>query len=116
MGTSMKTQSCFRVATILFIAMLALLTSRNAEAYILTGGVPPKRSPAPGESFTAISSGLFTYSKTDLSLGGSMPINITRVYRSHDKDANNNWVNRDFGLGTRLNYDIFLYSNAEVTN
>lgn len=88
---------------------LALLSS-----YILTGGVPPQTGPALGEAFTAVSSGLFTYSKTDLTLAGPMPINVTRVYRSADLDSSNNFLERDFGLGTRLNYNIFLYSDAEV--
>lgn len=67
----------------------------------------PGRTPSIGEQFTYLSGGLFVYSKTDLSLPGPMPINVTRVYRSSDK-AGGNFNNRAFGLGTRLNYDMFL--------
>ncbi|MGC1398536.1 DUF6531 domain-containing protein, partial [Candidatus Binatus sp.] len=69
--------------------------------------VPGMPGPAIGEQFTELSSGIFTYSKTDLSLPGPMPINVTRVYRSTDQTSG--WNNRAFGLGTRLNYDIFIY-------
>jgi YD repeat-containing protein len=67
----------------------------------------PNRTPAIGEEFTYLSSGMFEYSKTDLSLPGPMPINVTRVYRSSDKTSGN-FNNRAFGLGTRLSYDMFL--------
>jgi RHS repeat-associated protein len=95
--------------------LCALLSSGGgAEAYVLTGGTPPQTYAAPGEQFTALAAGLFTYSKTDLTVAGPMPISVTRVYRSEDKDASGNFVARDFGLGTRLNYNLFLYSNSEV--
>ena len=71
--------------------------------------------PAPGEQFTDLSSGIFTYSKTDMSLPGAMPINVTRVYRSSD-EVGSSWNARDFGLGTSLNYDIFLYSYSQAQN
>ncbi|HVA79815.1 MAG TPA: DUF6531 domain-containing protein [Candidatus Binataceae bacterium] len=74
-----------------------------------------RTGPPPGEQFTALAAGLFIYSKTDLSLPGPMPINITRVYRSSDVTGGT-WNNRDFGTGTRLNYDIFLHSNSEISN
>jgi YD repeat-containing protein len=71
--------------------------------------------PAPGEQFTELSSGIFTYSKTDMTLPGPMPINVTRVYRSGDK-VGSNWNARAFGLGTSLGYDMFLYSFSEAAN
>jgi hypothetical protein len=37
---------------------------------IATGAMPPKIPPAFGEAKSALSSGLFTYSKTDLSISG----------------------------------------------
>ncbi len=43
-----------------------------------------------------------------------MPINVTRVYRSSDKH-NTIWNSRAFGLGTSLNYDIFLYSSSQAS-
>jgi YD repeat-containing protein len=73
--------------------------------------------PAPGEKFTDLSSGKFTYSKTDLALPGSMPIQIARVYQSRDYNSSG-FLAHSFGLGTRLNYDVFLYpgpnNSAEV--
>src|ERR1700691_3503149 len=73
--------------------------------------VPGMQGPAIREQFTELSSGIFTYSKTDLSLPGPMPINVARVYRSTDQTSG--WNNRAFGLGTRLNYDIFIYTTSE---
>jgi hypothetical protein len=70
--------------------------------------------PAPGEQFTELSSGVFTYSKTDMSSPGPMPINVTRVYRSSDK-VGTNWNARAFGLGTSLSYDMFLYSMSQAS-
>ena len=67
--------------------------------------------PAIGEEFTELSSGVFSYSKTDLSLPGPMPINVTRVYTSNDITSSA-WNNRAFGVGTRLNYDMFLYMDG----
>jgi len=45
-----------------------------------------------------------------------MPIEVTRVYRSEDEAADETWIQRDFGYGTRLSYDIFLYSNSEISS
>lgn len=74
--------------------------------------------PAPGEQYTSLSSGIFTYSVTDLSLPCPMPITVTRVYRSNDYSGgpspSTNWHLRDFGYGTKLNYDIYLHSNSEA--
>jgi YD repeat-containing protein len=72
--------------------------------------------PAAGGAYSAMSSGLFTYSKTDLAVGGVLPIWITRTYRSQDRNAAGTWNQRAFGLGTTLNYDLFLYSNSEVAS
>ena len=72
--------------------------------------LPATPGPAIGEEFTELSAGIFTYSKTDLSLPGPMPINVTRVYRSTDQTSTA-WNNRAFGVGTRLNYDIFIYQS-----
>jgi hypothetical protein len=93
------------VAVFLGVALSATTTVR-AQISQLTA--VPNRTPAIGEEYTYLSSGLFEYSKTDLSLPGPMPINITRVYRSSDKTSGTN-NNRAFGLGTRLNYDVFLH-------
>jgi hypothetical protein len=67
----------------------------------------PNRIPAFGEEYTYLSAGIFVYSKTDLSLPGPMPINITRVYRSEDLTSGT-YNNRAFGQGTRLSYNLFI--------
>lgn len=98
----------------------ALLSFGSARACTVgvdckaSGGKPPQIAPPFGEAHGALSSGLFMYSKTDLSMAGVLPIEITRVYRSEDRDANLNFIKRDFGVGTSLNYGLYLYSEAEV--
>ncbi len=111
-GTPIRTAA---LQIVLFIGLL--LACGSAQAQLLGGQIATMPGPAPGEEFTELSSGIFTYSKTDLSLPGPMPINITRVYRSSDVNGAT-WITagRDFGIGTRLNYDIFLYSFSEVEN
>src|SRR5271166_133814 len=107
-----------------FIGILLLVTFGGATKAHPQGAPPPPNptqnsltavtsmhGPAIGEEFTELSAGVFTYSKTDLSLPGPMPINVTRVYRSEDQTSGS-WNNRAFGIGTRLNYDIFLYTSG----
>jgi RHS repeat-associated protein len=50
------------------------------------------------------SSGLFTYTKTDLVEPGPAPIAITRSYRQQDSNS------YSFGVGTTLPYDLRLWS------
>jgi YD repeat-containing protein len=102
-------------ATLTTVAFL-LAFSPSGEAYIVTGGVPPQFGPAPGEGNTQYSSGVFEYSKVDLTIPAPMPIKIVRTYRSEDKNPQGQFNNRGFGLGTTINYDIYLYSSAEVNN
>jgi YD repeat-containing protein len=45
-----------------------------------------------------------------------MPIAITRTYRSEARDTGGHFISSDFGLGTTLNYGIFLYSYSEVAS
>jgi YD repeat-containing protein len=102
----------------LLMAAILLCGSGDSWAQLEGGPIADMLGPAPGEQFTSLSSGIFTYSKTDMSLPGPMPINVTRVYRSQDRTASNpsgsTWNARDFGLGTRLSYDIFLHSYSEA--
>ncbi|HUY38087.1 MAG TPA: DUF6531 domain-containing protein, partial [Candidatus Binataceae bacterium] len=109
----MKHYSLTRAATALAVMLLVLSALSGAADAQLIGGTVSRSGPAPGEEFTALAVGFFVYSKTDLSLPGPMPIDITRVYRSSDVTSGT-WNNRDFGTGTSLNYDIFLYSNSEA--
>jgi Domain of unknown function (DUF6531) len=115
----MKAPSSLRIAVLVVLAGSFFPTGGGIAWAHLNGGVIADRSgPAPGERFTALSSGIFTYSKTDMTLPGPMPINITRVYRSADKTKGSTFPYnpRDFGYGTRLSYDIFLHSFSEASN
>lgn len=87
-----------------------------ARAYVIIGGTPPTTAPPPGEPLTNLSQGLFEYSATDLSLAGPFPIAVTRTYRTRDLGPNSAWLAGAFGVGTNLNYDMFLYSNSEKSN
>jgi len=74
-------------------------------------------APAPGEPFGLLSQGMFGYTKTDLTVAAPIPIVIARVYRDGDlSNSGTTWNVRDFGIGTSLNYDLYLYSGAEVKN
>ncbi len=94
-----------RVIIILFLVAFAGAAKAQAQSQLSLTNIPNMPGPAIGEQFTELSSGIFTYSKTDLNLPGPMPINVTRVHRSTDETSG--WNNRAFGLGTRLNYDMF---------
>jgi hypothetical protein len=107
------------IAAILLCATTARATNfctPGSPPCVLSGGTPPTFGPAPGGAYTAMSSGVFTYAKTDLALPAPMPIAITRTYRSQALDTTGHFIASDFGLGTTLNYGIFLYSNSEVAN
>jgi RHS repeat-associated protein len=43
-----------------------------------------------------------------------MPINVIRVYRSQDLSTNGSLFIGAFGVGTELNYNLWLYSPSEV--
>ncbi len=49
-----------------------------------------------------LSTGLFHYTKTDLALPGPMPIQLTRIYRQGDPNA------EPFGLGMTYSYQSYL--------
>ncbi len=108
------------VIAILFLVAFAGAAKAHAQDAVLPltsqaslTAIPSMPGPAIGEQFTELSSGIFTYSKTDLSLPGPMPINVSRVYRSTD-ETSSTWNNRAFGIGTRLNYDMFVYSGILI--
>ncbi len=65
------------------------------------GWAPHPGGPRPGEPVDP-STGLFIYNLTDLSLPDVIPLNVTRTYRQGDT------VSRDFGLGTSLNYEVYV--------
>ena len=60
------------------------------------------------------STGLFVYEKTDLAVADSLPINLTRTYRSRDTQM------RPFGVGASHPYEMFLvgatwpYTNIDL--
>jgi RHS repeat-associated protein len=53
-----------------------------------------------------LQTGLFVYTKTDLSLPDVVPLQVTRTYRQMDPTS------RNFGIGTTLNYDMFLLGDT----
>jgi YD repeat-containing protein len=61
------------------------------------GGGPPKD----GDPID-LQTGLFVHSRTDLYLSDVVPIQLTRTYRQMDS------ASRTFGIGTTLNYDVFI--------
>ena len=107
----MKSEHIIVVRFVAALLLVGLTGAATAHADSTQNGltfIPGMHGPAIGEQFTELASGIFAYSKTDLSLPGPMPINVTRVYRSEDKTSSV-WNSRAFGLGIRLNYDVFLH-------
>jgi len=90
----------------------------GVEIYEFTGamvagqGFAPSLRPTVGNPASAggdpvdLSTGLFIYTKTDLTVSDVIPITLTRTYRQQDS-----W-SRAFGIGTTHNYDMFLVSNS----
>ena len=75
-GEIMKVGTLIRAAGLKIASVLGLLLiCGSAQAQLLgsSGNIATFPGPAPGEQFTELSSGVFTYSKTDLSLPGPMP-------------------------------------------
>jgi len=101
---------------LLFACIFLLVCSTKAGAYVLTGGTAPASAPAAGEPYGDFFGLTYTYSATDLTLGGSMPINLTRTHRSEYKDSTGHFISGAFGIGFNLNYETFLYSTSEVAN
>jgi len=87
-----------------------IIPDAGVEIYQFTGAMVATPSFAPltfprGSSAgdpVDLSSGLFVYRKTDLTLADVMPLALTRTYRPADGRS------RAFGIGTADNYDIFL--------
>ena len=98
------------------VVLLLIVSASRADAYVLTGGIPPANAPAAGEPSGDFYSGTYTYSATDLSLAGPMPIDLTRTYRTEYKDGSGNFISGAFGPGFNLNYNMFLYSPTEYVN
>ncbi len=65
-------------------------------------GPPPGNNDNHGGEPVDLSTGLFTYTHTDLALPDVIPLTLTRTYRPNDPTS------RAFGVGTSHPYDIFL--------
>jgi YD repeat-containing protein len=65
-------------------------------------GPPPGNDDGSGGEPVDLSTGLFTYTHTDLALPDLIPLTLTRTYRPNDPTS------RAFGIGTSHPYDIFL--------
>jgi RHS repeat-associated protein len=99
----------------------SIIPDPGTEIYQLTGamvagpgwgppnGPPPSGGPQGGNPSGGepvdLSTGLFIYEKTDLSLPDVIPISLTRIYRNGDT------ATRAFGIGTTLPYDMFIVGN-----
>lgn len=68
----------------------------------------PNGGPTDGEPVD-LHTGLFVYTKTDLTLQDVIPLSLTRIYRQSDL------VSRAFGIGTNLTYDMFLVGDSMNT-
>jgi len=53
-----------------------------------------------------LSSGEFVYTRTDLTVSDVLPIRLTRTYITNDH------YQRAFGIGTTLNYDMFVFGDT----
>jgi RHS repeat-associated protein len=75
----------------------------------------PPKGPKPGNPRgkggepVDLSTGLFVYSWTDLTLPDVIPITLTRTYRPGDT------VSRAFGIGTNHPYDMFMVGTNNTT-
>ena len=76
---------------------------------INTGESPPADAPVPCDTCESgdpvdLSTGLFTYKKTDLFLPDVIPISLERTYRNQD------FASRPFGIGATHIYQMFMWS------
>ena len=71
-----------------------------------SGAIPG--NPTGGEPVD-LQTGLFIYKKTDFALNDVIPLRLTRTYRQAD------YQNRAFGLGTTMEYDMFMVGDAQNT-
>lgn len=88
----------------------------SATSAASSGGTPPAKAPKNCADCTCSNSsgksdldpvschdGLFIETGEDLHLSDIVPINLSRTYRNEDANQ------RDFGVGTSMNYDMYLY-------
>ena len=72
---------------------------------VLSCSIPTRGgAPCNGGEPVDLPTGLFSHSKTDLSVPDVMPINLTRTYATEDANS------RPFGVGATHPYEIFLWS------
>jgi RHS repeat-associated protein len=55
-----------------------------------------------------LQTGLFVLRKTDLVLPDTMPLILTRTYRTNDVDSLGHPISRDFGIGSTNPYNMYL--------
>jgi RHS repeat-associated protein len=67
-----------------------------------SSGPPAGSAPQKDGEPVDLQTGLFVYTKTDLFLTDVIPLQLIHTYRQMDSTS------RGFGIGTTLNYDIFL--------
>lgn len=88
----------------------------GVSLYEFTGAMVSQPSNAPAEGPTPggckaadpvdCYTGLFTHTRTDLSLADVIPLNLTRTYRPRDTRS------RTFGIGTNHDFDMFMVGDT----
>ena len=77
------------------------------------GNKPPPSGPKPNTPKDAdpvdLATGLFVHQDADLHQPAELPLTVTRTYRPGDPDV------RSFGIGSSLEYDMFLWSAHQYT-
>lgn len=73
------------------------------------GASQPANTSGQGGEPVDLSTGLFVYHNTDISLPDTLPLNITRVYRSQDSSSG------PFGIGSSFLYEMGLTSANNYT-
>jgi len=71
---------------------------------------PNKPSDPSGGEPVIIRTGIFNYSKTDISLSDVMPLVLSRSYRPAD------YVSRDFGIGSASSFSMYLVGDSWDTS
>ena len=85
-------------------------TTGNPNGAAMEGTCPPGTPICKTADPVSLATGQFTYSKTDLALTDTIPIEFTRTYISNDNQS------RAFGMGATHSYNIFLVGDGSDTD
>lgn len=85
-------------------------TTGNTSGAQMEAPCPPGTTICKAADPVSLATGQFTYSKTDLALADTIPIEFTRTYISNDNQS------RAFGIGATHSYNIFLVGDGSDTD